>query len=617
MKLHRPILACMVLMMTVSCALPPQGPSAADAPAPSVSAAAPQAPASAPETAASAAAPDPQPDPQPAPPPPQSALDARLLYELLAGELSLNQGDAQTGSALVLNAARRTGDEALYKRAADMAIQSRSGPAALETTRAWRQAHPDSVDAARYELQVLIVLGRVPETEARVRHLAAMLTGDDTELFIIALPALYQRVPDRELAARTVEAALLDAIRTPALAPAAWTSIGRLRLQAGDKNGALSAARLAQAASAQSEWPALLALQLLAGGDMPEADALILRYLDTSEVKPELRVSYARTLLDQGRASDAHAQLDALTRQQPDYPEGWLVKGALLSDEHRDAEAEPILRHFLQLADAQATEPGAEREAPRAQARMMLARIAEKRGDLAAAEQLLKQIDSPDQIMAVQMRRAQILARQGKIDEARQAIHAVPEREPEDARTKLLAEAQLLRDNRQPALSYQLLAEELETDPDDETLLYDTAIAAARAGQLQDMERLLRRLIEIAPQNASAYNALGYSLADRNERLPEAKTLIEKAIELSPDDHFIQDSLGWLQFRMGNTPEARRLIEAAYKKRPDPEIAAHLGEILWTLGEPDAARAIWTEGQRLDPENETLIKTLERLRVAL
>jgi Flp pilus assembly protein TadD len=154
-----------------------------------------------------------------------------------------------------------------------------------------------------------------------------------------------------------------------------------------------------------------------------------------------------------------------------------------------------------------------------------------------------------------------------------------------------------------------------ESDPDHQGLLDAAALSADSAGHPQDMERLLRRLIEIAPDNASAYNALGYWLADHGQRLPEAQTLIEKAVQLAPDDYFIQDSLGWVHFRLGQTQEARRLLEAAYKKRPDPEIAAHLGEVLWTLGERDAARAIWQDGLRRDPDSAPLKQTLERLKV--
>ena len=179
----------------------------------------------------------------------------------------------------------------------------------------------------------------------------------------------------------------------------------------------------------------------------------------------------------------------------------------------------------------------------------------------------------------------------------------------------LLAEAQLLRDNQQAALAYQLLSAEIEKTPDDDGLLYDAAMAAERANQLDTMERLLRRVIELKPDAAHAYNALGYSFADRNLRLDEARTLIEKAVQLSPDDAYIQDSLAWVHFRQGNVREARKLLDAAYKKRPDAEIAAHLGEVMWTQGERDAARRLWRDGLRLDPRNETLLKTLERFGV--
>ena len=123
------------------------------------------------------------------------------------------------------------------------------------------------------------------------------------------------------------------------------------------------------------------------------------------------------------------------------------------------------------------------------------------------------------------------------------------------------------------------------------------------------------RLIAMKPDNQNAYNALGYSLADRNVRLAEARTLIQKAVQLAPDDPFIADSLGWVEFRMGNTQEATRILEAAYKQRPDAEIAAHLGEVLWVSGQRDRAMAIWKEAVQADAENETLQETLKRLRV--
>ena len=548
--------------------------------------------------------------------PEPSRLNARLLYELLLAELLAREGQAQQGAAYMLSAARRVGDEALFKRATELAIQSRAGPAALEATRAWRHAFPQSAQAGQYELQVLIVLGRVAETEEPARHFLATLPDAEKLSFITALPALYQRVPDKAEAARVIERALDGALGKPALAPAAWTSIGRLRLQAGDKAGALVAATLGQNADAQSEWPALLGLQLMASGET-QAEALVERHLAPAQARPELYIAYARGLIEQGRGADAHRQLDRLIRRAPEHPESWLVRGALYADERRDAEAESDLRRYLGLLEAMPADADAEQPEGSAHARMMLAGIAERRGDLAQARQWLESVDSPEQALAVQTRLAQLLARQGRLDEARQLIRAVPERNAEDARLKLLAEAQLLRDNRQPQQAYDLLSGALQQTPDEETLLYDTATAAERVGQFDAMERLLRRLIELKPEAAQAYNALGYSLADRNLRLPEARALIDKAVQLAPDDAYIQDSLGWVQFRQGNLRQARKTLEAAFKKRPDAEIAAHLGEVLWSQGEREGALRVWRDGQRLDADNETLKKTLLRFRVRL
>lgn len=550
----------------------------------------------------------------PSTPPAQSAMTARLMYELLLGELSFQRGDAQSATALMLDAARRTNDESLFKRAAELAVQSRSGPAALEATRAWRQAYPKSVAAGQYELQVLVVLGRIAETEDAVRRFITTLPAEERVNFITALPAIYQRVPNKAEAAAVAERALGDALKDPTLAPAAWTSIGRLRLQAGDKTGALSAATLGQSANVQSEWPALLALQLMGAGEA-NAEAMVKRYLVSGSAKPEVNIAYARALVELGRNADAHTELARLTQQAPNAPDAWLVQGALFADERQYPQAEASLQRYLDLTQQPASETGVDRRTGRDQARMMLARVAERRGDLARAETLLASVESPEQALAVQVRRAEVLARQGQMDAARRAIQSAPERAPDDARLKIQAEAQLLRDHQQPDAAYRLLADELKKDPDDEGLLYDTAMAAERAGDVKEMERLLRQLIEINPEAAQAYNALGYSLADRGLRLPEAKQLIEKAVQLVPDDGYILDSLGWVEFKMGRVQEARKILEQAMKMRPDAEVAAHLGEVLWASGDREGARKVWRDGQRQNPENETLLKTLKRFKV--
>ena len=178
---------------------------------------------------------------------------------------------------------------------------------------------------------------------------------------------------------------------------------------------------------------------------------------------------------------------------------------------------------------------------------------------------------------------------------------------------KLMAEVQLLRDLRLYEEAYKVQVELVALSPTDSELVYDQAMLAEKTGRVDLMEQLLRQVIARKPDHHHAYNALGYSLAERGLRLPEARQLILKALELAPGDPFITDSLGWVEFRMGNKAEAKRHLEAAYAKRPDAEIAAHLGEVLWSLGDREAALQMWREGQRLAPDNEVLKETLQRL----
>ncbi len=196
-------------------------------------------------------------------------------------------------------------------------------------------------------------------------------------------------------------------------------------------------------------------------------------------------------------------------------------------------------------------------------------------------------------------------------------IRALPEQDPADARLKTSAEVQILRDNKQYQLAYDVLTEALTKDPKDLDFLYDKAMMADKLGNLDEMEQLLRQAIAIKPDYHHAYNALGYSLADRNMRLPEARQLILKALEFAPADPFISDSLAWVEFRSGNFQEALRILQKAYKDRPDAEIAAHLGEVLWTMGQQEEAKTIWREGKSLNDSNETLLETLRRLHVNL
>ena len=542
--------------------------------------------------------------------PPQSALTGELFYQLLLGELNARGDDPGTGFALILDAARKTNDPALYQRAVDIAFQARSGDAALQAARAWKQAFPQSRDANRYVLQILVALNRVAESVEPLKSELALVDAKDRPAVISAIPRNYGRVSDKKLAAASVEQALGDWLNKPETAAAAWTTVGRMRLAAGDAPGALEAARRAQGANARAEAPALLALELM-DARQPQAEALVRKYMEGQPL-PEIRMGYARALLDAQRYAEALQQLQVITQQRPEFAEAWLVQGTLLAQDNQLAPAEAALKRYVELAQKQ---PQEERSRGLAQAFLALSQIAEKRKDYAMANAWLDRIDNAGDLMAAQNRRASILAQQGKLDEARKLIRSLPERNPAEARAKLTAEVNLLREARQYKPAFELLGAALAKSPNDTDLMYDQAMLAEKMGNLPEMERLLRQVIAARPDFHHAYNALGYSLAERGQRLPEARQLIQKALEFAPGDPFISDSLAWVEFRMGNKAEAARILEEAYKKRPDAEIAAHLGEVLWSLGQADRAKVVWREGLLLNNDNETLQETLKRLKV--
>ena len=544
-----------------------------------------------------------------------SQLDGELFYQLLLGELTAQQGEPAAGFALLLDAARKTGDAQLYQRATDIALQARSGDSALQAARAWKAALPASREANRYVLQILIALNRIADTVEPLKTEFRMAPDAERVAVLVAVPRAYARASDRKLAASVVEAALADYLINPGTASAAWTTAGRMRLAADDRQGALDAAQRGQAADPRAEGPVVVALELV-DPKRPEAEALVRNYLadgkSPSKALPEIRMAYARVLLDAQRYAEATGQLQIVTREKPDYPEGWLVLGSLQLQDNQQAAAQASLERYVALAGQT---PQAERNPGLAQAYLSLSQLAEKRKDYAAAESWLVKIENAADLTQAQTRRASILASQGKIEEGRRLIHALPERTPEEARMKLNAEVGLLREFKQYRQAHELLAQALAKTPEDTDLLYEQSMVAEKLGLLDEMERLLRQVIQLKPDYHHAYNALGYSLADRNIRLPEARDLIRKAIEFAPADPFIKDSLGWVEFRMGNTLEAVQILEAAYKAKPDAEIAAHFGEVLWRLGQRDRARSIWKEGQLINADNETLLETLKRLKV--
>ncbi len=567
----------------------------------------PDAPAAAAPAASAASAPEPVQN---------SDLDAPMFYQLLIGEMELQNDQPGVAFQVLLDAARRSGDESLFRRVVAIALQARAGDQAVVAARAWRDALPTSQEAHRTLIQLLALLNRPAEVAPPLRALLALNAPDARAGFLAGIPQLFARSPEPKKVLEGLEPLLQETAARPETRFVSLMVLARLAQMAGNSEAALMNVRTALKEFPDREEPLLMAVDLLP--QRPEAESLITTELQAHPDKQGLRLAYARALARAQRPADAAREFRLITEQSPENLTSWLALGSLELDlQHPDA-AETAIQRYMRLLDDQPAQRErlelSEREA-RQQGLLLLAQAAEMRGDLRSAEKRLSQIDAAPGNLDIAYRRASLLARQGKLEDGRKLLQALPTDDAKDRRAKLLAESQLLRENRQWQAAYDLLGQAVATSGDDTDLLYEQSMMAEKLGKMKEMEALLQKVIQIKPQHYHAYNALGYALADRNERLEEARDLISKALSFAPGEPFIMDSMGWVEFRLGRMGEAERLLRQAYGSRPDPEIAAHLGEVLWAAGQQDEARRIFADAMKRDPENESVKNTLQRLKV--
>jgi tetratricopeptide (TPR) repeat protein len=553
-----------------------------------------------------------------------SAMDAALFYQLLIAEIQSNAGDAGSAYQVYLEAAKRNQNNQLYKRAVEIALKAQAGEQALTAAKAWRQAQPQSREAAEYTAQILIALGRTADLASPLRTLIQLTPTPQQPQVIAGLPRTLTRLTDRQAVAQVIDDATQPWRQPPLEIAEAWAASGEGWLQAKNADKALTSTRKALQLKPDMPQAGLLAVDLI--GMEAEAEPLVLKQLALAKPPTLIQLAYARKLAGLGRFEESATQLEAIVAAQPDQPGTWLTLAAVRLQLNQPDKAEQALQRPLQLSEhpEQASKPGdvtrvrtEDADSDLQQAWLLMAQVSEQKKQLPAALKWLDRADPKHTRASIQTQRARLLLRMDRLAEARAAIHGLPETEPRDAIIKIQTEAQLLKDARQLPEAYKLLQDGSKRFPDDSDLLYDQAMLADRLKHYDDMERLLRKVIEISPDNANAYNALGYGMVERGVRLSEAKKLIEKALEIRPGDPFITDSLGWLHFRAGQGSEAARVLKQAYANRADPEIGAHLGEVLWSLGQQDEARRILRESFQRDPENDTLRDTLQRLKITL
>lgn len=548
-----------------------------------------------------------------------SGMDAPMFYQLLVGEMELQSGEPGVAYQVLLDAARRSQDEALYRRVVQIALQNRAGEQAVVAAKAWRDGMPTSLEAHQTLLQLLAVMNKPQETPAPLQSLLKLGTEEQSQNLLRGLPALFSRSPEPQRVLDAVQPVLQNAAKTPALRDAAMLCEARLQLTAGHATPAWRLVEQTLASSAgTAPTEAALALALDLMDRQPAAEAPVRAALDAQPANHGLRMAYARALARSQRLTDAVTEFRRLTVEQPDQPTPWYALGSLELELKHPEAAEAALQTFLKRLEDPATgtdltETGKD---ARLQAWLLLSRVAEQRRDWKAAQAWLDKIDAPTPRADLTYRKALLMARQGQLAQARALIHTLPQDTDEQARLRFMAESQLLRDLQQWGAAYELLGKATARLPKDADLLYEEAMMAEKLGKLTEMEQLLRRAMEVSPMHHHAYNALGYSLADRNLRLDEARQLIAHALDLAPKEPAIIDSMGWVEYRLGRLQDAERWLTQAYAARPDGDVAAHLGEVLWQAGQKDRARAIWAEGLQRDPGNASIVETRQRLQAA-
>jgi tetratricopeptide (TPR) repeat protein len=556
---------------------------------------------------------------------PRSAMDALLMYLVMLAEFEFANGDPARGVEVMLDAAKRSRQDEAFRRAVQMAAQARSSDLAQQVVKTWRETLPGSLEAMSFGVQLSVATQRWSDAAAAFIALVGAQAPSERASLVRELPDLLQSSKQPEQTAAAFEAPLTALSKQAGLGEPALSAMARLWMQANQRAKAIDLIQRGAAADPTAHTPALLAMSLMQ--DEPAMATLVKQRIDQPKVDPLLILQYGQTILDRQRHGEALPLLERVTREHPDLAPGWLVLGTTHVELRNHRAGEDALNRFLSLTQASTQNPSSASEVSQARqaqaeqgqvrALYYLAQSAEQRADHAAALRWLDQIAPDRQDTDIAYRRAAILGKQGKLDEARQLLRELPVTNPSDARRKVLGEAGLLRDAKRWQTVYDVLAKGATEHLGDAGILYEQATAAEKLQRFDEMERLLRQAIAIEPKLFYAYNALGYSLIDRNVRLGEARELIKQALNLAPGDPFVTDSLGWLEFRAGNPAEALRVLRDAWAWRPDPEIGAHLGEVLWVQGLRDEARGVWRESTARDAGNETLQETLRRLKIDL
>jgi tetratricopeptide (TPR) repeat protein len=541
---------------------------------------------------------------------PSASLSPEILQKLLISELAQQRGDWQASYVTLLSVAQQTRDPRLAKRAMEVALDAKQANEALAAIRLWRQLAPKADEPNQYYLRFIVFSDDLTEAQTLLTTQLRNAAPHERGYTILQIQQILRYAKDKNAAFSVLEqlvAPYPEWIESRlALSEAAYLK--------GDIQRSLREARAARAIRPSSEEAVLT--HALVISDPQEVAQELADHLAVYPKAHQVRLALARKLIDLRQYSKARREFEKVLEADPKNSATLFVLGVVTLYDNDAFAAETYFKTYLAALEA---EPDSERDP--SQAYSYLAQIAEDRDDSEAALKWLTRMAEserrPENQFGIQLRRASLMAKGGSITQARVLLKSLQPTKEEDKVRVILAESQLLRQANQNQPAFAVLDAALKLYPKNPELLYDHALAAEKVGRWSVMEASLRRLISLMPNHHNAYNALGYSLAERNIRLPEALSLIETALKLSVNDPFILDSLGWVQFKMGNLNEAEQSLRRAYDLRPDAEIGVHLGEVLWHQGRKDEAQKIWREARNKAPKNSALKSTLVRLNVRL
>ena len=529
-----------------------------------------------------------------------TGLTEQILYQYLMSEIAAQRGRAGLALKGMTDLAQRTRDPRLARRAAEIAFQSRQMDDALEATTLWLEFEPES-SVARQALSA--ISGNLGTLESAKANFARLLAKPNrTAGVLMQLSGLLSRFPDKAATLSTVRELAAPYVSTRE----AQFAIAQASMLAKDATAALVAINEADRLHAGWSQAAILKSQILRESSEENARTFLRDYLVAQPSASDVRIVYARLLAAQKGYLEAREEFRLAMKSKPDEVEiPYAI--ALLSQQLEDyGDAESQLKRVLEL------KPG---DANPVYFNLGAVADAQKRPEDAIA--WYRQVKAGDYFVGAQLKIADIIAKRDGMPAGRKYLQEAQASQTDAPETRIqliLAEAQLLRDAKAFKDAFDALSEAILGNPDTSDLLYDRAMVAEKMGKFDVLETDLRKVIELKPDHPAAYNALGYTFADRNRRLDEANTLVRKALELSPDDAFIQDSLGWVQFRSGRLDEALATLKKAYQTRRDPEIAAHLGEVLWAKGEREQATKLWQTALLENPGNDLLRSVIAKFK---